>query len=59
MGKIHLNPAHKGALHRALDIPQDKPIPEAKLDAAKSSSNAHVREMANFAKNARGFKHGK
>jgi len=59
MSKIHLNPAHKGDLHKALGIPQDKPIPEAKLDAAKSSSNAHVREMATFAKNARGFKHAK
>lgn len=54
---IRIKPSHKGDLHKALGIPQDKPIPEAKLDAAKRSSNAHVREMATFAKNARGFKH--
>lgn len=59
MKKIHLNPAHKGDLHKALGIPQDQPIPMKKLEAAKSSSNAHVRQMANFAINARGFKHGK
>jgi hypothetical protein len=59
MKKIHINPAHKGDLHKALGIPQDKPIPAKKLEAATNSSNAHVREMADFAKNARGFKHGK
>ncbi len=59
MKKIHLNPAHKGDLHKALGIPQDKPIPAKELDAATHSSSAHVRAMAHFAKNARGFKHGK
>jgi hypothetical protein len=59
MGKIHLNPAHKGALHRALGIPDGKPIPAAREEAAKKSPDPHVRKEANFALNARGFKHGK
>lgn len=59
MSKIKINRAHKGDLHKALGIPQDKKIPEKRIVEATHSSNAHVREMANFAKNARGFKHGK
>ena len=59
MKKIHINPAHKGDLHKALGIPKDKKIPEKRIVEATHSSNAHVRQMANFAKNARGFKHGK
>lgn len=58
MKKIHINPAHKGDLHRALGIPLDKKIPESRINAAKRSSNAHVREMATFAKNF-GHKKGK
>jgi hypothetical protein len=59
MSKIHLNPAHKGAMHRALGIPNGKPIPVEREQAAKKSPNPHVRQEANFALNARGFKHGK
>ena len=57
MNKIHLNPARKGDLHHALGIPQNKPIPAKELDVATHSSSAHVRAMAHFDKNARGFKH--
>lgn len=53
---IKINPAHKGDLHRALGIPQDKPIPEKRIVEATHSSNAHVRQMANFAHN---FRHPK
>lgn len=54
---IHINPAHKGELHSELHVPQGKPIPEAKLKAAAHSSNPAERKRANFAENAKKFKH--
>lgn len=45
----------KGGLHRALGVPEGEKIPEAKLEAAKHSSNEHVRHMANFAGTMEGF----
>jgi len=50
----HLN---KGGLHRALGVPEGEKIPAAKLAAAKSSSNEHLRHMAMFAATMKGFKH--
>lgn len=50
----HLN---KGGLHRALHVPEGEKIPAAKLEAAKNSTNEHVRHMANFASTMKGFKH--
>jgi hypothetical protein len=50
----HLN---KGGLHRALKVPEGEEIPENKLEAAKNSTNEHVRHMANFAATMKGFKH--
>lgn len=50
-----IKPSHKGRLHSALGVPQGKPIPAAKLSGALRSTSAHVRAMANFAKNAKGF----
>lgn len=47
----------KGGLHRALGMSEKKEIPDAKLDAALESKNGHVRKMAQFAKNAKKFKH--
>ena len=47
----------KGGLHRALHVPEDQPIPAAKLAAARHSKNEHVRHMANFAHTMSGFKH--
>jgi hypothetical protein len=46
----------KGRLHRALHVPENEPIPEAKLEAAKHSSNPTVVHMANFASTLKGFK---
>jgi hypothetical protein len=45
-------PGHKGALHRALHVPQGQTIPAAKLKRASNSSNSHTRHMAQFAHNA-------
>lgn len=42
---------HKGNLHRALGVPQGEKIPSGKLNAARHSSNAHTRKMANMAHN--------
>lgn len=54
---IHIKPSHKGKLHKALGVPADKPIPAAKLNAALHSKSPAIRKEANFAKNAKGFKH--
>lgn len=47
----------KGGLHRALGVPEGEKIPAAKLEAARNSSNEHVRKMAEFAHTMGGFKH--
>lgn len=54
---IKINPTHKGALHRALHVKQGDPIPTSRLEKAKDSPNKHVAQMANFALNARSWKH--
>ena len=54
---IHLNPAHKGKLHRALGIPEDKPIPAKRLEEASHSENPDVRKMVGFAKAAKHWSH--
>jgi hypothetical protein len=43
--------SHKGMLHKALGIPEEKPIPMSRLQEAKNSKDSHVRRMANFAIN--------
>lgn len=54
---IEINPANKGKLHKYLGIPEDKPIPADKLKAALKSDDPEIRKMANFAKNAKKWKH--
>jgi hypothetical protein len=49
--------ANPGGLHRALHVPEGKKIPASLLAKAKKSKNKHVREMANLASTAKGFKH--
>lgn len=46
--KMHLK-LHKGALHRALHVPEGKKIPESMLAQARHSRNQHMRKMANLA----------
>ncbi len=46
---------HPGALHRDLGVPEGKPIPPAKLAAAKNSSNPTVRKRANLASTLKGM----
>lgn len=40
----------KGALHRALGVPEDQPIPAKKMAQAMKSKNPHIRKMAMTAK---------
>lgn len=47
----------KGSLHKALGMPQDKKIPEKKLEKATHSKNHLTRKRANLAETIRGFKH--
>jgi hypothetical protein len=64
---MHHNPSlyraihhmRKGGLHRALHVPENETIPAHKLEAAKHSSNEHIRHMANFAHTLMGMHHGK
>jgi len=54
---IYIKPSKRGSLHRALGVPQDKKIPLAKIKAAEHSKNPALRKKAQFADNARKFKH--
>lgn len=48
---------HKGALHRALGVPEGEKIPPKKMAQARKSKNAHVRKMAASAKGLGAMKH--
>jgi hypothetical protein len=48
----------KGAFHRWLGKAEDSPITTADIERGKRSDDPHVRKMANFAKNAKGWKKG-
>jgi hypothetical protein len=48
---------HPGALHRALDVPEDKKIPAKKMAQAEHSKSGRVRRMAGLAKAFAGANH--
>jgi hypothetical protein len=48
----------KGALHRALGIPEGETIPQGALDRARRSKDPHLRKMARLAETLRGLNHG-
>lgn len=50
---------HKGALHRALGVPEGEKIPAGKMAKAKVSKNPHVRRMAASAKGLKAMHKGK
>lgn len=54
---IKIKPSHKGKLHKALGIPAGQKIPLVKEEKAARSSNPALRREAQFALNARKFKH--
>jgi hypothetical protein len=45
-----INPKHKGALHKALGVPEGEKIPAKKMAKAAKSTNPKVAKMANLAK---------
>jgi hypothetical protein len=55
---IDIKPSHKGALHRALGIPQGQTLTDEEIQQGLDSKDPAVRMMARFAKNAKGFSHG-
>lgn len=57
MKPMHLH-LKKGALHKALGVPQGKPIPAGKLEKASHSKSGLMRKRANFAKVAKTWHHG-
>jgi len=59
LGKAGSFTVKKGALHRALGVPEGQTIPAAKLAAAAHSKNAHVRRMAASAKGLKAMHKGK
>lgn len=54
---IKIKPSHKGKLHKALGVPAGKPIPLGKIEKAAHSKSPTLRKEAQFALNARKFKH--
>lgn len=54
---INIKPSHKGLLHEDLGVPADQPIPTAKLNEARTSTNPAVRRRVIFAQNAKKFNH--
>lgn len=56
---IHIKPANKGKLHRALGVPEGRPIPASKVAAAKASARPALRKEATFAQNAKKWNHSR
>jgi hypothetical protein len=54
---IKIKSSHKGKLHKALGVPAGQPIPLSKEEKAARSKNPTLRREAQFAINARKFKH--
>jgi hypothetical protein len=56
-GGIHIKPSHEGLLHKKLGVPEGKKIGMGALLAAKNSGNEKTRKQAQFAINAKKWKH--
>jgi hypothetical protein len=59
LGKKGTFKIRRGALHRALGIPQDEKIGEARIEAAMHSKNPEIRKEARSAKGLAAMHHGK
>lgn len=57
LGKKGSFSVRKGALHRALGVPEGENIPAGKLAAASHSKNPKVRRMAASAKGFKAMQH--
>ena len=56
---IKIKKSHRGLLHKALGVNQNKKIPASKLAKARHSKSAVMRKRAVFAANAKKWNHGK
>lgn len=54
---IHIKPSRKGSLRRIAKAKKGQPIPMATLQRLAHSKNPKTRRKAQFAINARSFKH--
>lgn len=54
---IHIKPSHRGRLHRDLGVAEGHKIKAEALRRALHSKDPAVRKRANFAINARKWKH--
>lgn len=54
---IHIKKSHEGKLHKALGVPAGEKIPLGKIEKAAHSKSPSLRKEAQFALNARHFKH--
>jgi oligoendopeptidase F len=54
---IRINPANKGKLRKAAGAKKGQNIPESELQKLKKSTNPAVRKRAQFAINAKKWKH--
>lgn len=54
---IMIKKSHRGLLHKKLNVPQGKKIPQAKIDKAAKSKSPALRKEADFAKIAKKLKH--
>lgn len=54
---IKIKKSHEGKLHKALGIPAGQKIPLGKIEKAAQSKSPSLRKEAQFALNARHFKH--
>lgn len=52
-----IGPVKKGAFHKWLGKAESEPITQADIAKGKASSDPHVKKMANFADNARHWRH--
>ncbi len=52
-----LHHLREGGLHKALHVPLDEDIPEARVERATHSPNPHVEHMARMALTMEGFHH--
>ena len=54
---INIKPSHKGMLHKALSVPQDKKIPTKMLYEKKEGASPAMKKRIIFALNAKKFSH--
>ena len=56
-GGIHLNPAHKGLLHKEMGIKQSSPISTEALEHEKAGASPAEKKRIVFTENARKWHH--